>query len=141
LANPAFPPSSKPVPTKADIPYGSPHQPIDLCLPPHGTSPFPVVTWFNNLWDPGKHAPIDQFLSKGCGAVAVEMRTMWDVINEKVSSPFSVCLLDARRAVQFVPLLAAAPEQDSRGRRLVGGCRRSTSAVRGRKPIPLRPTP
>ena len=44
LESTAFSAAPKPVPTKADISYGShPHQLLDLCLPPQGTAPFPVV--------------------------------------------------------------------------------------------------
>jgi hypothetical protein len=54
-----------------------------------------------------KGAPLDQFLPKGCAAVAVEMRVMGEAVEEKISPPVSVCLLDARRAVQFVRLHAS----------------------------------
>jgi acetyl esterase/lipase len=121
LATPAFPAAPKPVPTKADIPYGThPHQLLDVYVPPKGTAPFPVVVWFGNLWTPGKHAPVDHFLPNGCAAVAVEMRTMGDAIKDKVSPPVSVCLLDARRAVQFVRLHAAEWNLDP-SRIAVGG--------------------
>ena len=98
----------KPTPTKADIQYGShPHQILDLYLPTQGTGKFPVVLWFGGLWAPSKHAPVEKFLPKGCAAVAVEMRTMGDAIKDNISPPVSVCLLNARRAVQFVRLHAS----------------------------------
>jgi hypothetical protein len=56
----------------------------------------------------------------GCAAVAVEMRTMGDAIQDKISPPISVCLLDARRAVQFVRLHAAEWNLDP-NRIAVGG--------------------
>jgi acetyl esterase/lipase len=121
IANPAFPAAPKPVPTKADIPYGShPHQLLDVYVPSKGTAPFPVVVWFGGLWKADKHAPVEHFLPNGCAAVAVEMRTMGDAIKEKVSPPVSVCLLDARRAVQFVRLHAAEWNLDP-NRIAVGG--------------------
>ena len=121
IAAPAFPAAPKPVPTKADIPYGShPHQLLDLYLPPKGNAPFPVVIWFGNLWQPGKRAPIDHFLPKAarrspwrCGRWAMPSKN-------KISPPVSVCLLDARRAVQFVRLHAAEWNLDP-NRIAVGG--------------------
>ena len=42
-----------------------------------------------------------------CAAIGVQTRVMGDAIQEKITPPISVCLLDARRAVQFVRLHAA----------------------------------
>jgi hypothetical protein len=41
------------------------------------------------------------------------MRTMGDAVEEKISPPVSVCLLDARCAVQFARLHAAEWHLDS----------------------------
>ena len=47
LESMAFAANPKPVPTKADIPFGPhPHQLLDLYLPPEGKGPFPVVIWY-----------------------------------------------------------------------------------------------
>jgi acetyl esterase/lipase len=121
VASPGFPAAPKPVPTKADIPYGShPHQLLDVYVPPQGKGPFPVVIWYGSLWAPSKGAPTYAFLPAHCAAIAVEMRTMGDAIKEKISPPISVCLLDARRAVQFVRLHAAEWNLDP-NRIAVGG--------------------
>ena len=41
----------KPLPTKADIPFGPhPRQLLDVYLPPEGKGPFPVVIWYGTLW-------------------------------------------------------------------------------------------
>ena len=121
---------AKPVPTKADIPYGPhPHQLLDLYLPPKGDGPFPVVLWFGGLWKPGKGAPIDHFLPNGCAAVAVEIRTMEDAIKDKISPPVSVCLLDGRRAVQFVRLHAAEWNLDPKRIGVGGGSQGALPAL------------
>ncbi|HQU46401.1 MAG TPA: hypothetical protein PK867_26575 [Pirellulales bacterium] len=112
--------AEKPVPTKADVSYGPhPHQLLDLYVP-EGAGPFPVVVWFGGLWKPSKGAPAHQLLPAGCAAVAIEARVMQDAIDEKLSPPVSVCLLDARRAVQFVRLHAAEWKLDP-DRIAVGG--------------------
>lgn len=98
----------KPIPTKADIPYGPhPHQLLDVYLPPKGNGPLPVVIWFGGLWKPAKGAPVDRFLPAGCAAIAVQTRVMGDAIEAKIAPPISVCLLDGRRVVQFVRLHAS----------------------------------
>jgi hypothetical protein len=106
---PCFGANPKPVPTKADVPFGPhPHQLLDVYLPPKGNGPFPVVIWFGALWAPKKSVPpVYALLPANCAAVGVEARVMEDAIKEKISPPISVCLLDARRAVQFVRLHAA----------------------------------
>lgn len=130
LAVPASPPAPKPVPTKADIPYGShPHQLLDLYRPPQGKGPFPMVIWFGALWKAGKGAPLEHFLPKGCATVAVEMRTMGDAIQEKISPPVSVCLLDARRAVQFVRLHGSQWNLDPNRIALGGGSQGALPAL------------
>jgi acetyl esterase/lipase len=130
LATASFAAVPKPVPTKADVNYGShPHQILDLYLPPQGTGPFPVVVWFGGLWAPGKGAPTHAFLPAGCAAVAVEMRTMGDAIKEKISPPVSVCLLDARRAVQFVRLHAAEWNLDPNRIAVAGGSQGALPAL------------
>jgi acetyl esterase/lipase len=109
LAGVSLAANPKPVPTKADIAFGAhPHQLLDVYLPPKGDGPFPVVIWFGGLWKPSKNVPpIDKFFPAHCAAVSVQTRVMDDAIQEKISPPISVCLLDARRAVQFVRLHAA----------------------------------
>lgn len=130
LTNLGFPAAPKPAPTRSDISYGShPHQLLDLYLPPKGTAPFPVMVWFGGLWAPGKHAPLDHFLPAGCAAVAVEMRTMEDAIQQNISPPVSVCLLDARRAVQFVRLHAAEWNLDPNSIAVGGGSQGALPAL------------
>jgi acetyl esterase/lipase len=98
------PAPKKPAPTQADVSYGPhAHQLLDIYVPPQGRGPFPVLMWFGALWKAGKHpAPLDKFLPAGVAVVAVEMRVMEDAIKDKIDPPVSVCLLDARRALQFV---------------------------------------
>ena len=98
----------KPVPTKADISYGPhPHQLLDVYIPPEGHGPFPVVIWYGALWAPSRSIPpVYAFLPAHCAAVGVETRVMGDAIEKKLSPPISVCMLDARRAVQFVRMHA-----------------------------------
>jgi acetyl esterase/lipase len=109
LESMAFAANPKPVPTKADISFGPhPHQLLDLYLPPQGKGPFPVVIWYGALWTPKKNVPpVHALLPAGCAAVGVEARVMEDAIKDKISPPVSVCLLDARRVVQFVRSHAA----------------------------------
>jgi acetyl esterase/lipase len=109
VTNTSFGQKPKAVPTKADIPFGPhPHQLLDVYLPPKGDGPFPVVVWFGGLWAPSKNTPpLGNFFPAGCAAVSVQVRVMGDAINDKLSPPISVCLVDARRAVQFVRLHAA----------------------------------
>jgi acetyl esterase/lipase len=122
--------AAKPVPTKADIPYGPhPHQLLDVYVPPHGAGPFPAVVWFGALWTAGKGAPVDHFLPAHCAVVAVEMRVMGDGITEKVVPPVAVCLLDARRAVQFVRLHAAEWKLDPQRIALGGGSQGALPAL------------
>jgi hypothetical protein len=62
-ALPAGPAAAKPVPSKADVPYGPhPHQLLDVYLPPQGKGPFPVVIWYGGLWAASKGAPTYAFL-------------------------------------------------------------------------------
>ena len=108
LASVSLGEKSKPVPTQADVSYGPyPHQLLDVYLPPKGDGPFPVVIWFGGLWTPSKHVPpIDKLFPSHCAAVSVEVRVMGEGVSEKINPPVSVCLLDARRALQFVRLHA-----------------------------------
>jgi hypothetical protein len=109
LESTTFAVSPQPVPTKADISYGPhPHQLLDVYLPEKGKGPFPVVIWYGALWAPKKTVPpINALLPANCAAVGVQTRVMENAIKEKISPPISVCLLDARHAVQFVRLHAA----------------------------------
>lgn len=108
LAVPPPAPPPGPAPTKADVAYGPrPHQLLDVYVPPKGEGPFPALVWFGGLWQPSKHAvDPNRFFGAGCAVVAVEMRTMGEAQAEKVSPPVAICLLDARRAVQYVRLHA-----------------------------------
>jgi len=101
--------ATPPTPTKADVSYGPhPHQLMDIYVPPEGTGPFPVVLWYGGLWKAGKALPdLNNFLPAHCALISVEMRTMEDAIKDGIKPPISVCLLDGRRAVQFVRLHAA----------------------------------
>jgi acetyl esterase/lipase len=105
-AEPAPPskPPERPKPTKADVAYGShDHQRLDVYVPTEGKGPFPVLIWFGGLWKPSTGLPpVQRFLPTGCAAVGVQTRVMQDGIDAKIEPPVSVCLLDARRAVQFV---------------------------------------
>ena len=122
IPGPGFGASPTPVPAKADVFYGPhPHQLLDVYLPPKGKGPFPVVMWYGALWAPKKNVPpINALLPANCAAVGVQVRVMGDAIKDKISPPVSVCLLDARRAVQFVRLHAAEWNLDPQ-RIAVGG--------------------
>ena len=111
-----------PVPAKAGVSYGPhPHQLLDVYRPEKGNGPFPVVIWYGALWAPKKNVPpINALLPANCAAVGVQVRVMGDAIKDKISPPVSVCLLDARRAVQFVRLHAAEWNLDPQ-RIAVGG--------------------
>jgi acetyl esterase/lipase len=101
--------AEKPAPARADLAYGPhPHQLLDVYVPPQGDGPFPVLLWYGGLWKASKHTPdVNRFFAAGCAVVAVETRVMQDAIDEKIYPPVSVCLNDARRAVQYVRLHAA----------------------------------
>ena len=111
-----------PAPTQADVPYGpSPHQLLDIYLPPNGSGPYPVVLWFGGIWKPAKHpARLDFFGKAHCAAIAVQTRTMTDATDDKVSAPISYVANDACRAVQFVRLNVARWDLDPK-RIAVGG--------------------
>jgi hypothetical protein len=90
-------------PLKANLSYGpSPHQILDIYLPPTGAGPFPVMINYGLIWKPGKNAPTKPFLAAQIAVVAVETRTMNDAVAEKAAVPVSYPLLDARRALQFI---------------------------------------
>ena len=131
LAAPAANAAPKPSPTRADVAYGPhPHQTLDVYLPTKGEGPFPVVIWFGALWRPGKTVPpTHQFLPAGCAAVGVSTRVMKDAIDDKTSPPVSVCLLDARRALQFVRLHAAEWNLDPTRIALGGGSQGALPAL------------
>lgn len=99
----------KPAPTKADISYGPhPHQTLDVYVPAEGKGPFPVLVWFGALWKAGRTVPpTHALLPNGCAAIGASVRVMEDAVREQIKPPVSVCLLDARRAVQYVRLHAA----------------------------------
>jgi len=94
----------EPVPTHADVSYGShEHQLIDIYLPKKGTPPFPAVLWFGGIWKASKHpANLGFFEQNGIAMIAVETRTMDDATAAKEKEPISYVQLDAIRAVQFV---------------------------------------
>jgi acetyl esterase/lipase len=114
--------ASDPAPTHADVAYGSsPHQRIDIYLPPKGRGPYPVVLWFGGIWKPAKHpARLEYFWKADCAVIAVQTRTMIDAVQDKVSVPISYVANDACRAVQFVRKNAAKWGLDPR-RIAVGG--------------------
>lgn len=114
--------ADKPAPIHVDVAYGPhPHQILDVYVPPAGDGPFPVLVWFGGLWAPKKGPPdVNRFFREGCAVIAVQTRVMQDAIEAKIDPPISVCLLDARRAVQFARLHAAEWKLDP-GRIAVGG--------------------
>jgi acetyl esterase/lipase len=123
--------AEKPIPTKADVAYGPhPHQRLDVYVPIHGTGPFPVVIWYGGLWVPSKGVPdLNKFFPAGCAVIGVQMRVMKDAIDEKLMPPVSVCLLDARRAVQFVRLHAAQWNLDPDRIAVAGGSQGALPAL------------
>ncbi len=133
LTTPTFAaaPPPKPVPTKADVPYGPhPHQIMDIYVPPTGDGPFPVVIWYGGLWEASKHVPdLNRFFPVGCAVIGVEARVMKDAIADKISPPVSVCLLDGRRAVQFVRLHAAEWKLDPQRIAVAGGSQGTLPAL------------
>ncbi|HEY5314808.1 MAG TPA: hypothetical protein VIK18_19900 [Pirellulales bacterium] len=103
---------------------------LDIYVPPQGKGPFPVVMWFSGLWAPSKQVPdLNQFFPHGCAAIAVEMRTMKDATDEKIDPPISVCLLDARRALQFVRLNGAKWNLDPSRIAVAGGSQGALPAL------------
>jgi acetyl esterase/lipase len=100
--------AADPEPTHADISYGPhPHQLLDIYLP-KGDGPFPVLIWYGRVWEPGlAPPPVKRMFESGVAAVAVRTRVMKDGIADNINPPISVCLLDARRALQYVRLHAA----------------------------------
>ncbi len=122
---------AKPVPTRADVAYGpSPHQVLDVYVPPGGKGPFPVVLWFGGLWAPSKNVPdLKRFHEAHCAVVGVEMRVMGEAKAEKVDPPVSICLLDARRALQFVRLNAESWGLDPARIAVAGGSQGALPAL------------
>jgi len=106
-ASPAQSAEPEPKPTYAEISYGPhAHQVLDVYVP-KGDGPFPVLIWYGRLWEPGVTVPpFKRMFQSGVAAVGVRTRVMKDAIADKIHPPISVCLLDARRAVQFVRLNA-----------------------------------
>lgn len=123
--------ANKPSPTYPNLSYGPhEHQLLDVYVPPQGKGPFPVVMWFGGLWAPSKHVPdLNHFFPHGCAAIGVEMRTMKDATDEKIDPPISVCLLDARRALQFVRLNAAKWNLDPNRIGVAGGSQGALPAL------------
>jgi acetyl esterase/lipase len=113
--------AADPEPTHADISYGPhPHQLLDIYLP-KGDGPFPVLIWCGRLWEPGVAVPpVKRMFQSGVAAVAVRTRVMKDGVADNIQPPISVCLLDARRALQYVRLHAAEWKLDP-DRIAVGG--------------------
>jgi dienelactone hydrolase len=120
-----------PTPTKADVSYGpDAHQIMDICVPPKGDGPFPVVLFYGGIWKSDKHVPdLNRFFPGHCAVIAVETRGMGDAGNAKISPPISVVLLDARRAVQFVRLHAAEWNLDPRRIAVAGGSQAAIPAL------------
>lgn len=113
--------AADPEPTHATVSYGPhEHQLLDIYLP-EGDGPFPVLLWYGRLWEPGETVPpVKRMFQSGVAAVGVRTRVMKDGIANKIHPPVSVCLLDARRALQFVRLHAAEWKLDP-SRVAVGG--------------------
>jgi acetyl esterase/lipase len=113
--------AADPTPTHSDVSYGPhPHQLLDIYLP-EGNGPFPVLIWYGRLWEPGLAAPpVKRMFESGVAAVAVRTRVMKDGVADNIRPPISVCLLDARRALQYVRLHAAEWKLDP-DRIAVGG--------------------
>jgi acetyl esterase/lipase len=126
-----LPAATPPIPTRADVSYGPhPHQLMDIYMPPQGTGPCPVLLWYGGLWVPSKGIPdLNNFLPAHCAVIAVEGRTMGDAIQDKITPPVSVCLLDARRAVQFVRLHAAEWNLDPQRIAVAGGSQGTQPAL------------
>jgi acetyl esterase/lipase len=123
--------AAKPAPTKADVSYGPhPHQLMDIYVPPKGAGPFPVVIWFGGLWAPSKGVPdLNKFFAADCAVVGVEMRVMGEAKAEKVHPPVAVCLLDARRALQYLRLHAAEWNLDPQRIAVAGGSQGALPAL------------
>jgi acetyl esterase/lipase len=115
-------PAPAPVPTHADVSYGpSPHQLLDVYVPPGASEPCPVIVWFGGIWKPAKHAvDPNRFFAAHCAVIAVETRTITDGVEEHANPPVSYVMNDACRAVQFVRVNAAKWNIDPR-RIAVGG--------------------
>jgi hypothetical protein len=131
LENTAALAAPKPKPTYADISYGpNPHQLLDIYTPPDGAGPFPVVIWFGGLWAPSKSVPdLNRFFPAHCAVVGVETRVMGEGLEEKVPAPISFCLLDARRALQFVRLHAGEWNLDPKRIAVAGGSQGALPAL------------
>jgi hypothetical protein len=129
LAATPAPAKPQPVPTKADISYGShPHQVMDLYLPPKAAGPSPVVIWFGGIWESTKGGPdLNALFSINCAAMAVETRAMAD--RPRTDPPIACVLLDARRVVQFVRLHAAEWNIDPERIALAGGSQAALPAL------------
>jgi acetyl esterase/lipase len=97
-----------PRPTHAAIPYGPhPQQLLDVYVP-EGDGPFPALIWYGRLWEPGPSVPpVKRMSASRVASVGVRTRVMKDAIAAGIDPPVSVCLLDARRALQYVRLHAA----------------------------------
>ncbi len=123
--------AARAVPTAADIAYGPhPHQVMDIYVPPQGEGPFPVVIWFGGLWAPSKNVPdLKKFFDARCAVVGVEMRVMGEAKSEKVDPPVAVCLLDARRALQFVRWNASKWNLDPQRIAVAGGSQGALPAL------------
>jgi len=129
LSGAAF--AAKPAPTKADVAYGPhPHQLMDIYVPPQGDGPFPVLLWFGGLWEASKHVPdVNRFFPAGVAVIGVEMRVMKEAADEKVFPPVAICMLDARRAVQYVRLHASEWKLDPARIAVAGGSQGSLPAL------------
>jgi hypothetical protein len=121
----------KPEPSYGEIAYGPhAHQLLDIYVPPAGGGPFPAVLWFGGLWKPSKGVPdLNRFFPARCAVIGVQMRVMEDAIQEQIDPPVSVCLLDARRALQFVRLHAAKWNLDPQRIAVAGGSQGALPAL------------
>jgi hypothetical protein len=128
---PALAPKPGPTPTYADVSFGpSPHQLMDIFVPPQGSGPFPVVIWYGGLWLPAKHAPdVNRFFPSHVAVIGVESRTLNDGMADKLKAPISYPMTDACRAVQFVRLNAAKWNLDPNRIAVGGGSQGSLPAL------------
>jgi acetyl esterase/lipase len=72
---------------------------------------------------------VNRFFPAGCAVIGVEMRVMREAADEKVSPPIAVCMLDARRALQYVRLHASEWNLDPARIAVAGGSQGSLPAL------------
>jgi hypothetical protein len=123
--------AAPPVPTHADVPYGThAHQIMDIHRPTKAAGPYPVLLWFGGIWAPSKNVPdLNRFLPVGIAVIGVETRTMADAVADKVGAPIAYVMEDALRVVQFVRLNAAQWNLDPKRIAVAGSSQGSLPAL------------